>query len=58
MIREVHVEVGGGPAHEGLCLQGGVAKGLVEERMNQAQGEADGEGCLTVLRLAFFIGYE
>ena len=45
MIREVHVEVGGGPAHEGLCLQGGVAKGLVEERMNQAQGEAGGEGC-------------
>ena len=45
MIRKVHVEIGGGPAHEGLGLQGGVAKGLVDERMNQAQGEAGGEGC-------------
>ena len=35
MIREIHVEVGGGPAHEGLGLQGGVDQGLVDERMNQ-----------------------
>ena len=45
MIREVHVEVGGGPAREGLGLQGGVVQGLVDERMKQAQGEAGGEGC-------------
>ena len=45
MIREVHVEVGVGPAQEGLGLQGGVAQELIDERINQAKGEAGGEGC-------------
>ena len=35
MIRKVHVEIGGGPAHEGLGLQGGLVQGLEDEIMNQ-----------------------
>ena len=42
MIREA-VEVGGGPAHEGLGLQGGMVQGRLDERMNH-----DVAGCLIV----------